>query len=237
MSVDHNIYRNGTYRARNPDWHDGDGAWKALQIGHLLRRNGIDPKSVCDVGCGTGRVLAELAVQFPAAERLVGTDTSDEVLDTARGLSPREIEFVNTEKLDQVEHFDLVLMVDLFEHIEDYLGFLRSFRGRADRFVFHIPLDLSAQALLRVEPILHARRHVGHLHYFCRETALATLDDAGYRVLDERYTPGALELDRPGRRRAVARIPRKAAFRLSPHLTARVLGGFSLLVLCDGGEM
>jgi len=33
-----------------------------------------------------------------------------------------------------------------------------------------------------------------HLHYFSKETALRTLEDAGYEVLDYFYTPRSVEL-------------------------------------------
>lgn len=38
------------------------------------------------------------------------------------------------------------------------------------------------------------RRSVGHIHYFTKETALALLEDTGYRVIDHGYTWGATEL-------------------------------------------
>ena len=63
------------------------------------------------------------------------------------------------------------------------------------------------------------------------ETALAMLSDTGYRVLRERYTAGGLELDSAGRRARILHVPRRILFYTTPHLAARWLGGFSLLVL------
>jgi SAM-dependent methyltransferase len=218
------IYETGEYLAKNPGWHDGDGQWKANQIAAILDRNSVRPTSVCDVGCGTGRVLRELSRALPGSPRMVGFDIAAEPL-AISGAQPAGVELVAADARSSAEHFDLLLMIGVVEHVEDYLGFLRAFRDRADRFVFHIPLELSVQTVLRATPLLGSRHDVGHLHYFGRETALATLADAGFRVIDEQYTTVG------GRR--LARVPRQVARRLSPDLAARVLGGFSLLVLAE----
>ena len=125
------------------------------------------------------------------------------------------------------------MMIDVFEHIEDYMTALRRLHDRGRRALFHIPLDLSVQGLLRVSPILTARSSVGHLHYFTKETALATLADTGWRVIDAEYTCGSLSLPAKHLRTHVARLPRALGMRLAPDWAARVLGGFSLLVLAE----
>lgn len=227
------LYTDQRYIRSNPDWHDGDGAWKALQIAEIMSRNDLRPDTVCDVGCGTGRVLHTLQEQVSGIRRLVGFEISEAPLRIRESEGNAVVELVVGDARESREHFDLLLMVDVFEHVDDYLGFLRDFRDRADSFIFHIPLDLSVQAVLRSTPIIRARQSVGHLHYFSRETALATLADAGYRVREETYTRGGLEITGTGRGRRAARIPRAIAYRMSPDLAARLLGGFSLLVLAE----
>jgi SAM-dependent methyltransferase len=226
------LHTSGEYLGLNPAWHDGDGAWKALQIARMLERNNLRPNSVCDVVCGTGRVLRELSHHLPGKPRMVGFDIAAAPLGLSEDAGDG-VELVAGDARASDENFDLLMMVDVFEHVEDYLGFLRTFRDRAGAFVFHIPLDMSVQTVLRAKPLLGARRGVGHLHYFSRETALAALADAGFRVIDEAYTRGGVEFSGPGRSR-VARVPRQVAHRLNPDLAARVLGGFSLLVLAEG---
>jgi hypothetical protein len=99
--------------------------------------------------------------------------------------------------------------------------------------VFHIPLDLSALALARGGKLMAMRRAVGHIHYFTKETALALLEDTGHRVIDYHYTSGATELRHPGWRTRLLKRPREALFRASPDVAARLLGGYSLLVLAE----
>ena len=77
---------------------------------------------------------------------------------------------------DQCEtFFDLLLMLDVFGHVEDYMGLVRSVRSKAKQKLFHIPLDLSVQAVVRKNGLLLRRDHHAHLHYFTKETALRTL--------------------------------------------------------------
>ena len=39
--------------------------------------------------------------------------------------------------------FDVILVLDVIEHLEDYFSFLRTIKERALYKIFHIPLDLS----------------------------------------------------------------------------------------------
>jgi hypothetical protein len=84
--------------------------------------------------------------------------------------------------------------------------------------------------VMRGRPILREREQAGHLHYFMKDTALAALWDAGYEVFDWSYTAGAIDHPRSIKAK-LASWPRRIFTRLSPDLTVRVLGGYSLLVL------
>jgi hypothetical protein len=123
------------------------------------------------------------------------------------------------------------LTIDVVEHVEDYMGFLRTLRAKGEYHIFHIPLDISAQRVLRSGPILGARRNLGHLHYFTKDTALATLRDTGYEILADFYTSGALDLAPNTLKSLLTKIPRRLFFKLHKDLTVRVLGAYSLMVL------
>jgi hypothetical protein len=134
--------------------------------------------------------------------------------------------------LDMQLTMDLILLIDVFEHIDDYLGFLRQLSSRARWFVFHIPLDLHVSGLLR-DRQLHSREQVGHLHYFSRATALATLKDCGYSIVDCEFTRLSQETVE-GRTVATMLMNwfRAVLQCISTDFTAKSLGGYSLLVLC-----
>lgn len=223
-------YVDGGYLANNPQWHDDDAPWKADQIRRLLADERVAPSSICDVGCGTAGVLAALRPSYPAA-RLLGVEASPQATELARRAHPEIPVVASLGAVD--DHFDLLMAIDVFEHAEDYFAFLRSLHGHADRYLFHIPLDLSLSTVARAGKIVERRQGLGHVHMFSREMAIAAVEESGYRVLAERYTPVAISAPLPGIRPALLRLPRRLGAAVAPHLTARVLGGFSMLVLAE----
>ncbi len=222
-------YTDGKYAGTNPQWHDEDAPWKGQQIRRLLQDEGLHPRSICDVGCGAGGVLAALAPWFPDS-KLVGYEVSPQARELGHSLHP-EIDIRLANGVEATERFDLALAIDVIEHIEDFMEFLRTLRPMADRHLFHIPLDMAAAMVARERPILRTRSEVGHLHYFSKGTAVAALIDVGYQVVSTRYTRSTLELPNRSWRMRVAAVPRRIGHRLAPDVTARTLGGFSLLVL------
>jgi SAM-dependent methyltransferase len=225
------VYTGGKYLDHNPTWHVEDSPWKARQIYRMLERHQLVPQTVCEVGCGAGEVLAVLQKILPAKVSFHGYDISPLALELARPRRGPNLEFHHADLLESPEHFELVLTIDVIEHVEDVFGFLRRLRPRGDYHIFHIPLDMSVSAILRGAPLVWARENLGHVHYFSAETALAILRDTGYRVVDHFYTASVLELNRPTPRQRLIRIPSLISWWLSPALTAKVLSGFSLLIL------
>jgi trans-aconitate 2-methyltransferase len=55
----------------------------------MSRLGGADPRTIIDLGCGTGNITRMLAESFPAARVVIGVDNSPEMLDKARGESSR----------------------------------------------------------------------------------------------------------------------------------------------------
>ncbi|HEY1658113.1 MAG TPA: class I SAM-dependent methyltransferase [Candidatus Sulfotelmatobacter sp.] len=228
------IYRDGSYLQLNPSWHIEESPFKVRQIRRMMERRNLAPKTVCDVGCGAGLVLAELQPYFPSDCDCWGYDVSPEALAMCKNRANARLRFrqCDVRKDSWDAFFDLLLMLDVFEHVEDYLGLLRSVRQKAKQKLFHIPLDLSVQAVLRKNGLLRRRDQHAHLHYFTKETALRTLTDVGYTIVDFFFTPRCIELGDLVVQK-IARGPRKMSFALLPDFTVRVLGGYSLMVLAE----
>jgi len=231
------IYENGEYLRHHPSWHAEDSDWKARHIYEILVDHDINPATVCEVGCGSGIVLQRLSEALVTAERFVGYDVAADAITMARSNQNERIQFVHADLLAiESPQFDLVLAIDVFEHVEDYLGFLRLLRKKGKYFVFHIPLDLSLWTIVRPNLLLNMREIAGHLHYFNRETALATLESTGYQIVARRYTSGGIDLVKAGwcqPKSLILRELRRALAALNPGLAARVLTGFSLLILAQ----
>jgi SAM-dependent methyltransferase len=228
------IYRDGSYLQLNPSWHIEESPFKVRQIRRMMERQNLSPRTVCDVGCGAGLVLSELQPHLPADCVCWGYDISPAALEMCSSRANDRLHFrqcdVRSDSWDAF--FDLLLMLDVFEHVEDYMGLLRSVRSKARQKLFHIPLDLSVQAVVRRNGLLRRRDQHAHLHYFSKETALRTLTDVGYRIVDSFFTPRCIELGDLIVQR-IARIPRRISFALLPDMTVRLLGGYSLMVLAE----
>jgi SAM-dependent methyltransferase len=228
------IYRDGSYLKHNPSWHTEESPFKVRQILRMQRRQNLALKTICDVGCGAGAVLAELQSHLSADCICWGYDVSPDAIAMCASRGNNNLRFfirdIRRDKTDVF--FDLLLMLDVFEHVEDYMGMVRDIRSKGKYKLFHIPLDLSVQAVARKNGLLRRRDDHAHLHYFTKETALRTLTDVGYQLVDYFYTPRCIELgDRLVQK--VARLPRMLSFGISPDLTVRILGGYSLMVLAE----
>jgi SAM-dependent methyltransferase len=225
------LYSSGAYAEHNPDWHESDAVHKARGLADTLRFVGLEPRSVVDVGCGTGAVLAALKTLLDDTlpeTAWEGWDIAPEAIRRARDREGERLTFVAGEFLSSERRADLLMAVDVIEHTDDDLGFLVGLRGRADWFLFRIPLDLSALDVVRPSRLLEARERWGHRHFYTRDTALDLLRVAGYQIELARYDRVPPPLDTT--RRRVVDLARRGLFRLSPDRAARWIGGFSLIV-------
>lgn len=226
------IYEDGTYLNNNPSWHEQDSPWKAKQIRKIIEKNALKPKRICEIGCGAGEILNQLSEQYTDAHEFFGYEISPQAFELCRKKTKNNLSFKLSDLLvDSSEHFDIVMAIDVFEHVEDYFGFLRKLKEKADYKIFHIPLDLSVQTVLRSSPIIKSRRLVGHLHYFTKATALETLKDTGYEIIDFFYTQGSSELPNRGWKANLLKLPRRFVFSVNSDFAVRLLGGYSLMVL------
>jgi hypothetical protein len=225
------LYQEGTYLSNNPNWHAEDASWKVSNIIKMLSGQSLSLSSVCEVGCGSGEVLLQLSHQTKYVQ-YSGYEISPQAFEICRTKQHDSLSFFHADLThDQSVYFDLLLVIDIFEHVEDYLGFLRSLKTKSKYQIFHIPLDMNVSSVLRKNPIIFARQQVGHLHYFSKDTALATLQDLGYEIVDSFYTCGSIELSPKTIKTQMMNLPRKFLYHLDPDFTVRVLGGFSLMVM------
>lgn len=225
------IYQDGKYLESNPDWHAGDAPFKAGWIADILTRNGILPNHVVEIGCGSGEILVELKRRHQMAS-FDGYDISADAYAICRSKQSPGLSFHLQNLLETpAEPADVLLAIDVFEHVEDYMGFIRAVKSRATYKVFHVPLDLSVQGLLLGTGLPYARWKVGHLHYFCKDTALATLRDCGLEIISWNYTHGATDLPNRPVRTKILHFPRKVLRAINADFAVRLFGGSSMMVL------
>ena len=226
------IYISGDYQERNPSWHIEESPWKAQQVIRMIQNDHIDPKTICEVGCGAGEVLIQLQKYMNDNCLFWGYDISPQAFELSKGKANARLKFkLGDIRKEKDNFFDVILLMDVIEHLEDYYSFLRDLKPISHYKILHIPLDLSVQSVLRNHGLSHVRQTYGHLHYFTKEIALQMLTDVGYEVINYRYTARALEIPSKQIKRNLMRLPRKILSAVDKDLAARILGGWSLLAL------
>jgi len=229
------IYTSGEYLAKNPTWHIEDSSWKAMQIIRMIAQNHLAPKTICEVGCGAGEIQKQLQEVMDNQCMFCGYDISPQAIELCKVRSNARLQFKLADiKQEQGVFFDLLLVIDVLEHLEDYFNFLREIRAKGQYKIFHFPLDLSMNMVVSGR-LMKIREAHGHIHYFTKDTALQTLKDVSYEVVDYFYTSASIEVPsqefKSEIKRRLLKLPRKLFFGIHRDLAARILGGWSLLVL------
>lgn len=227
-------YLTPEYLERNPTWDLEDTPWKAGIVAAILARNGIQPASVCEVGCGSGGCLAELRTLYPDTE-LSGFDIAPDAASFWARYDGLNIHFEVGDILQKpLPKRDVLLMLDVIEHLADPHDFLTRLHGKANYYVFHIPLDLSSVSVFRETPLLYVRNKVGHIHYFTKQLALSLLRESGYKIIDAGYTRAAFTAPTRSWKTIIVR-PLRAIVNIliGKDRGARLLGGETLIVLAQ----
>jgi SAM-dependent methyltransferase len=106
-------------------------SWHIRRELRKLKQSGFNPEQIADAGSGFGQYVYYLSGKFPDS-RITGLDIKQEQVDdcmrffTSIGRNQKvEFRYADLTKLEARDEWDLVLSVDVMEHIED------------DRTVFH----------------------------------------------------------------------------------------------------
>lgn len=227
------MYTNSQYLENTGNWHVEDSAWKARMICELYKKNSLHPKTVVEVGCGAGAVLDTLLQKDAGIEKLDGFDISPQAISLASTRSNSKLSFHEGDFLKKdFPVTDLLLMIDVMEHVEDFYQFLREILKRGRTFIFHIPMDLSCRTILKPHVLLQHRNSVGHIHYFSEEMILWILKDTGYEIIDWHYTKPVIDIQPAiGLKSGMKKVLRNISFGINSSLSAKFWGGYSLMIL------
>jgi len=245
-----NRYTSGEHLACNPTWHAEESPWKARYVLRILAKNRIVPRTICDVGCGAGEVLRLVQTGLDQGCSLSGYDISPQAIELAQHRANDRLHFTLGDVREEPgASFDLILLLDVIEHLENYFDFLRDVQPLATYKIIQIPLDITVRSVAAGNLIKWRAAH-GHLHYFTKDVAIQMLRDLGYEVVDYIYTwqensnslnyiwnQNKHDTRLLVRRltgffaRATLAIPSHVFFAIHPDAAARVMGRWRLLVL------
>ena len=227
-----NMYIDGDYLKNNPTWDVEDAPWKADLIFQMIKKHHMDPKTICEIGCGCGEILHQLQLKLPPTTKLTGYEISPQAFELCKNRSNDNLLFYLKKYCGETDsNYDLILLIDIIEHLEDYFRFLRDIKGKSHFKILHIPLEMFVLAVFHQQFLLGQKKKVGHLHFFSKDMVLEMLRDIGYEIIDYSYTAGYSLPKDFGLNDRLLKIPRRFLFPIAPDLTVRVFGGYSLLIL------
>lgn len=135
----------------------------------------LGPTSVLDVGCGSGENLAALKDGFPNLQ-LSGVDISHEALDlSAKRVPGAELHVLDLQKEKLNKKFDLVMSLQVIEHLDDDISALRHMGEMAKDWV------LVTTMRGRMRP---SERAIGHMRNYTDGDLRKKAETAGLQVSD-----------------------------------------------------
>jgi hypothetical protein len=222
-------YRDGEYLNKNPSWHAEESPYKAMNILKILERNQLAPRSICEIGCGAGETLRQLQGKMDRECIFTGYEISPQAYQLCQKRINSKLKFKLKDILkEKGSSFDLILVLDVIEHLEDYFAFLRKIKSKSEHKIFQVPLEINLFHLIK-NSFLTFRDSVGHLHFFNDQMAFRILKETGYEIIDYLYADYLDFPNQPLLYRFLG-LGRNLIFRLNKSLGTR-LGGYSLMVL------
>lgn len=204
-----------------------------MQILKMINRNNISPVTICEIGCGAGAILEQLQIHLDKKCVFYGYEISPQAFALCKNRANENLQFKlkDITKEENDISFDLLLVIDVIEHIEDYFDFLRKIRTKGKYKILHIPIEINVIRILRGYPILNSWKNSGHIHNFTKETALQSLVETGYEVIDYFYTCSFKRSNIKHWKSYILKLLQRVAFAIHSDIAVRLFGGCSLMVL------
>jgi SAM-dependent methyltransferase len=228
------IYNDSTYLKSNPEWHEEDALFKSEKILKLLEKIPGAFQTIAEAGCGSGQILVELSKKLPDIIKFYGFDISNDAIAIAKKKETARIKIEQKDFAgDEAENyfFDVLLVIDVIEHVENYFKFLDGIAKKGKYTIFHIPLDMSLWSLFREKMLIESKERVGHIHHFTEDFIKSILADHGFKIIDQIYTEPSFEV-KSFKQGGINNI-RKLLFAINKKFASKTLGGYSILLLTE----
>ena len=225
-------YSSDEYLKKNSTYHVEDCKFKSSNIIKILKKNKFnfnEVSNVVDVGCGLGEIIKNLQKTnyFNKTTNFYGFDINKRIIDKANVDINKNLKFFCQDfiNFNFTTKPDLIICADVFEHIEDYIGFLKKLSCKSKFFLFNIPLDISLRTLLFDNLINENFDKIGHLHFFNKNTSKLILNFCNFEILDMIYAKNFLcHTKKNTIKRLLAFIPIKLFDLINEDLCAKIFG-------------
>lgn len=154
----------------------------AESIRAILDRNGIIPEDVAQLGCGSGALLITLEKVLKEADRLTGYESHRLASNASKAFATERLRFLQRDITRLGDHawYDLLLVINVLERMDDYELFLDRIRVKGRNTLFLIPLVPKSG-----ERVIPAKNPP--IHYFEESKILSDIEDSGFGIIDKMY--------------------------------------------------
>lgn len=139
--------------------------------------------TVLDIGCGNGALAKDVAGH---CKSIVGIDIDAGLIEKAKAKNNApnlEYRVGDVTKDLTNEKFDVIVMSNVLEHIDDRVNFLKSIRGLANKYLFRVPMiDREWVTLYKKEMGLDYRLDTTHFTEFTFSQFEDEFRQAGFRI-------------------------------------------------------
>lgn len=223
---------NSKYLSLNEDWHLEDTPRKFYEISQVLPLG--EYETMLDIGCGVG-VLTRLIADYYNCRNTVGLDISEIAVDEASALDKSgQIKWVKGSVFDlPVKKYDLVLCIDLIEHLDNIHKFLERLAILGKFIVIRVPmertlLNTSLKLFFLGDEYRRLKEKYGHINHFTPTGFQALLKQYKLDILNKKAFP------MPPRTSYLLELFRHLETPLINHvpdLTLRLFGGFLVVLV------
>lgn len=154
---------------------------------------------ILDAGSGPGVFSFKLGSRFPEA-RVLGVDIRKEVIEASTHIRDKiqannvEFRHASIENLEIMDSFDLILCIDILEHIEDDMGTLRVLYNAASPggiLVLHVPARHRRYPVWKKSRNFDVETHVRN--GYSPDEIRDKVKHAGFRIRESGFTYGFWE--------------------------------------------
>ncbi len=229
------IYDDGTYSDNNPGFNDRESIRKSNSLINLLKNSPVNLSninSVLDYGCGGGGLIKNLCDNLSHVSKAKGIDLNKDAIEFAlsENRDSSILEF-KTGSLKQINgHYDLITVVHVLEHIQNWDEFLSSIKSKAEYVYIAVLIEASIWMTLRKGVLLNQYKKYGHIHFINEPYLINYLEEAGLDIISTGYSDEFLAFD--GLMSNIMKIPRLAIGLFSKKTACNIVGGYCFQVLC-----
>jgi SAM-dependent methyltransferase len=152
--------------------------WKIPNL-MLVVPPGFHPKTVAEIGCFNGHLIGNLIINGKKDFKKFGFDVSQKAINSAKILYPN-VDFYCQDIFESGQFFDLLILSDIVEHIEDDLDFLKKCASISNNVLLNIPIE---KALINIKRKYGFGDPSGHLRWYSIADSKKLISLSGFTII------------------------------------------------------